>query len=124
MTRPQPNCVFCKIIHDQAPAKIVERTMMSIIFEPLKPHAPGHVLVVPKRHIVDATDDTSHFGYTMMSAANYAAGLDQDCNILTSVGKDATQTVFHLHIHVIPRGPDDDLYHDWPWMRERGSGKA
>jgi histidine triad (HIT) family protein len=83
-----------------------------VIFEPLHPVAPGHMLVVPRPHVRDATEDPVLTGWVMAAAARLAARVG-DCNIITSVGPAATQTVFHLHVHVVPRRPGDGLALPW-----------
>lgn len=111
-----PDCIFCKIGQHEAEATIVEESPRHIIIEPLGPHAPGHVLVMPKDHLRDATTAPIRTGHVIERAARYAERFEA-AQILTSIGAAATQTVFHLHLHVIPRGPDDGLDPDWPWCR-------
>lgn len=108
-------CAFCAIAAGTAPATIVAESPRTVVFQPLNPAAPGHVLVVPRAHLTDATTDPDATG-NLFRVATVILG-DRQGNILTSVGPDATQTVMHLHIHVIPRGPHDGLHHDWPWHR-------
>lgn len=114
------DCVFCKIVAGKAPHKRIQENQHTIIIEPLNPHAPGHVLVLPKMHLKDALSSTADVmpAIVFRDAVRYLKELGDDGNILTSVGPWATQTVFHLHVHVIPRSADDGLHHDWPWMRE------
>lgn len=115
--RVDPDCVFCKIVAGDAPAKVVERSPRHLIFEPLAPHAPGHVLVIPTDHLRDAVEAPIRTGHVIERAARYAQRFEA-AQILTSIGEAATQSVFHLHWHVIPRGPEDGLHHDWPWCRD------
>lgn len=110
-------CIFCDIIAGDAPADVFHRDDDIVIFRPLKPYAPGHVLVVPTLHVTDALPYLQITAQTFAAAAEYAR-LHRASNILTSVGAQATQTVMHLHVHVIPRSPIDGLHHDWPWCRE------
>lgn len=116
-------CVFCAIAAGEAPAEFVEdigaeyadRTDTMII-RPLGPQVPGHVLVIPRQHVANATEDLTVTSTTMAVAADYAS-LVGPCNIITSVGAEATQSVFHLHVHVLPRGARDGLRPSWPWVR-------
>lgn len=82
------------------------------VFEPLGPVVPGHLLVVPRQHVTDARTDPAVtakvFGVAALVAAEGGA-----CNLITSAGPEATQTVFHLHVHVVPRRPDDGLRLPW-----------
>lgn len=113
------DCVFCRIIAKELPATIVAATRNVVVIEPIGPHAPGHILVIPRLHVPDATTDAGLAGDVFAEAARYLREVVKgDGNILTSVGAAATQTVKHLHVHVIPRGSNDGLHHDWPWMRE------
>lgn len=83
-----------------------------VAFEPLSPVAPGHRLIVPKTHLRDAAENPFVTG-TVMECAAMAARALGDCNIITSIGPAATQTVFHLHVHVVPRRPGDGLALPW-----------
>lgn len=115
---PRHGCVFCQIVAGEAPAKIIKRGNGWTVFVPLNPHKPGHVLVVPNRHVVSAVADPVAAGRVLVAAARYLGAVGPQGNLLTSSGRAATQTVDHLHWHVIPRGGDDPLPADWPWMRE------
>jgi len=101
-------CVFCKIVEGQAPATIVQEWDEAIAIVPLDPVADGHTLVIPRTHVDNAVEDPEVTAATMRRAAEYAQAVGQ-CNLITSVGPDATQTVFHLHIHVVPRKAGDGL---------------
>jgi histidine triad (HIT) family protein len=113
VTSPEP-CVFCEIAAGEAPAKLVGTWDEAIAFVPLNPVTPGHVLVIPKRHVADATEDPKVSGAVMSAAAELAT---PPCNIITSAGSEATQTVFHLHLHVVPRRAGDGLV--LPWTGDR-----
>lgn len=111
------DCVFCRIVAGVEPANIVERSATHVVFPPLAPHASGHLLFVPTCHVADAAENQLESALLMAKAAQYVRDHGFPANIITSVGAEATQTVFHLHIHVIPRGPHDGLPQDWPWLR-------
>ena len=116
---PIDDCAFCQISAGKSPAKIACDDVEWTAFPPLGPHAPGHMLFIPRRHVPDATTDPGLTGVVFAAASAYLGRtLKSEGNILTSVGASATQTVMHLHVHVIPRGPGDGLHHDWPWRRE------
>ena len=117
MTTVDP-CVFCLIANGDAPATMLMQPHYGIaIFEPIGPHAPGHALVIPTRHVDDATTDPLLTGQVFATAARWARRFNA-CNLLTSVGTAATQSVMHLHVHVVPRGADDQLPLRWPWLPE------
>ena len=111
-------CVFCAITAGVEPAEIVMSSPEVLIFRPLGPQVPGHVLVIPRYHVSDAAADPHITGMVATAAAKYAAHVGP-CNIITSVGAEATQSVFHLHVHVLPRGAGDGLRPSWPWVRAK-----
>lgn len=102
-------CVFCDLIGSSP----LEGWAEAVAFAPRRPITPGHVLVVPREHVADATANPWVTAVTMYRAAELAGRLDRHCNIITSVGSDATQTVYHLHIHVVPRRVGDGLVLPW-----------
>jgi histidine triad (HIT) family protein len=104
----EDECPFCEKMNDY--------TGWVTAFEPLNPVVPGHMLIVPKRHVEDFADDPAETGRVMVYAARYVRdeGLGH-CNLITSRGVDATQSVFHLHVHIVPRWANDDLR--LPWSR-------
>jgi histidine triad (HIT) family protein len=106
------DCVFCQIVAGQAPATVVQRWAGAIAISPRRPVTPGHVLVIPAVHVSDVGVDAAVSSLTMAAAAELA-GEHPACNIITSRGADATQTVFHLHIHVVPRRVNDGLLLPW-----------
>lgn len=111
----EKQCVFCDIIAGRAPATYLAWTDDYISIVPKHPRAPGHALFIPKLHLKDATTWPEKTGMLMAAASRYAGKLGGGSNIITSVGREATQTVFHLHIHVVPRGMRDGLPRGWPW---------
>ena len=117
-----PGCVFCTIANDDPHGQVLDRWPDAVLIEPLNPVTPGHRLVIPLVHVADATTDPLVTGAAMACAARYVGKfLHDDANIITSVGADATQTVFHLHLHVVPRRAGDGLTLPWtPPPRPRG----
>lgn len=112
-------CPFCQIATGAIRANIAAEAEAWTSFPPLGPHVPGHMLFIPRRHVADATVEPALTGTVFAAASAYLGRvLKSEGNLLTSVGPAATQTVMHLHVHVIPRGPHDGLGRDWPWMRE------
>lgn len=106
------DCPFCAIVADDKHGQVLSRLHGCIVIEPLHPVVDGHRLVIPERHVYDAADVLSTTGTTMRVAALVARGVG-DCNIITSIGEAGTQTVFHLHIHVVPRRHGDGLALPW-----------
>jgi len=110
---PDPtSCVFCDILAGEAPATIVRSWEYAIALVPLNPVTEGHTLVIPDDHVRDVTENPEVSALTMQAAAEYAAEVGP-CNVITSAGREATQTVFHLHLHVIPRREGDGLALPW-----------
>lgn len=108
-----PNCVFCKIIDGTSPAKMVAKFHLAVAFRPLNPVAEGHILVVPKRHVTDFAEDPKVTARTMSYASRLAYWIGGDFNLITSKGAAATQTVSHLHVHLVPRREGDGLALPW-----------
>lgn len=104
-------CPFCNY---SGPSPVLREYEDAIVFEPLNPVTPGHLLVVPRVHVEDVGTNPEVSAAVMRRVAEYIqeAGIRQ-CNIITSRGGDATQTVFHLHVHIVPRGPEDGLKLPW-----------
>lgn len=105
-------CVFCGIAAGTEPAQIVREWPDAIAFVPLNPVVDGHTLVIPRKHVRDAVESQTITALTMARAAELAAEHSAS-NILTNVGKAATQSVFHLHVHVVPRSVGDELMLPW-----------
>jgi histidine triad (HIT) family protein len=115
--RVEPDCLFCKIVANQVPSYVIYDDARTMAFLDINPINPGHALVVPKAHSVDVFDINDDDSAAMMStacrvAAAIRASLDivAGINLLQSNGVGANQTVFHIHMHVIPRVHDDGLY--------------
>lgn len=113
------NCVFCRIVAGDEPAEILHRWYDAIAITPLNPVVEGHVLIIPTRHMADFTTPNAH-GWSRTAvrqafdrAAEYAAHNMGPCNLITSKGAEATQTVFHFHAHLIPRREGDGLQLPW-----------
>lgn len=107
------DCVFCEIVAGDAPARIVEDWLHTIVFHPLDPVTEGHLLVIPKRHVEDFTTDPITSAVTMLRAAEYAHEAGGEYNLITSKGANASQSVFHLHVHLVPRRAGDQLMLPW-----------
>jgi histidine triad (HIT) family protein len=111
-------CVFCRIVVGADPATIVRRWPDALALTPLDPYTFGHLLVVSRAHVRDAAQDPAVTGMVMARAAQLAADTMTSANILTSWGVAATQTVRHLHVHVVPRVEGDREWLGlWPWPR-------
>lgn len=112
-------CVFCEIVQGNVPAKNLADGISNIAIEPLNPVVPGHFIVIPRTHVADAYHNPDITGRTMRDATQWADLFRlrdrryESVNLITSVGAPATQSVFHLHIHVVPRAEGDGLALPW-----------
>ena len=103
------NCPFCLRIQK---GEYRPEVAGVVSFEPLNPVTPGHRLFVSERHAPNAGSNPMLTAFVMFAAA-WEASHWQNANIITSIGPQATQTVSHLHIHMIPRRHGDGLQLPW-----------
>lgn len=111
-------CIFCQIVRGEAPATIVMEWTDALAFYPLNPVTVGHTLVIPTAHVEDFAADPEQSAITMRRAGQLVRWTNRPMNVITSRGRDATQSVFHLHLHLVPRAKDDGLA--LPWYSGRG----
>lgn len=115
------SCVFCAIAAGQAPACVVREWADALAIVPLGPVVDGHTLVIPKTHVADAGTDPVVAAATMARAAELMSALGA-ANLITSKGSPATQTVYHLHLHVVPRATGDGLPLPWTPQQQAQDG--
>lgn len=108
-------CVFCAKIEDGSAEEFMDAGVYH--FEPLNPVTPGHRLFVPREHVRTAGSVPAITGLTFTVASRYAAG-GPDFNLIVNAGAEAGQTVFHLHVHYVPRRESDGL--KMPWTDQPG----
>lgn len=113
---PTRRCPFCGIIAGTIPATVLKDWDMAIAIVPLDPIVDGHILVLPKMHVADFTVLPQATAEVMACAAQLAT---PPCNLITSAGAEATQSVFHMHVHIVPRSENDGLA--LPWYSGRRS---
>jgi histidine triad (HIT) family protein len=120
------DCLFCGIVAGDVPAQIVDFDQHTVAFMDINPATPGHALVVPRAHSADLFEiSDSDLERTAVAARRLATRIREALeprgfNVLNSSGAAAWQTVFHFHLHVIPRYEDDPL--KLPWVP--GPGEA
>jgi histidine triad (HIT) family protein len=109
------SCIFCKIVHKQAPASIIYEDETIIVFLDIRPLHIGHTLVIPKAHHVDIFDipekELSQV-YKVAKQVSFAikkATNADGISIIQQNGKAAGQDIFHLHVHVVPRFNEQKL---------------
>lgn len=115
----EENCVFCKIIAGEIPSTAVyEDDDFKAILD-VNPAARGHVIIIPKKHAANIYElEDADAAKVFPIAKKIAAALQKTygcdgVNVLQNNGEAAGQTVFHLHVHVIPRYNDDDIKIKW-----------
>lgn len=113
-------CPFCLIVAGDAPAREVLRTSTVVAFFPDHPAVLGHTLIVPRQHVSTIWDIDEAIGYSLADATRRVARAVHEVtatpgmNIIQSNGHAASQTVEHLHIHVVPRSGGDRMPRLWP----------
>ena len=118
------DCLFCGIVAGDVPAQIVDSDEHTVAFMDINPATKGHALVVPRRHSADVMEVSDEDLERTMSAARRLVRRMEETlepagyNILNSCRSAAWQTIFHYHLHVIPRYEDDSVQPGWgspPW---------
>ena len=101
------DCLFCRIISGEIPAKKVYEDEHTVAFEDINPQAPTHVLVIPKKHIrglkEGSSADAELIGRCHLAAAAIARqrNIEDGYRTVLNVGPQAGQSVFHLHVHLL-----------------------
>jgi histidine triad (HIT) family protein len=113
------DCLFCGIVSGDMPGQVVDSDEHTVAFMDINPATRGHALVVPRTHSTDLMDVSDEdLARTMTAARRLARRMRETLgpdgfNILNSCGAAAWQTIFHFHVHVIPRYEDDPLKLPW-----------
>jgi histidine triad (HIT) family protein len=114
-----PDCIFCKIVASELPATIVDEDERTIAFMDINPATRGHALVIPRAHATDLLSiDAEELAAVSRAAQRLAVRAKErlgaeGINVINSCGVAAWQTVFHFHLHVIPRYEGDPLRLPW-----------
>jgi histidine triad (HIT) family protein len=115
------DCAFCRIARGEDDSvEVVAEAADWLAFFPLNPATPGHTLVIPREHVRDLWQVAPPLSDVLIRACidlgkAIDAALDVDgMNLITSAGATAEQTVFHLHLHLVPRWEHDGFGHIWP----------
>jgi histidine triad (HIT) family protein len=120
----EPDCLFCGIIAGSIPSQTIDSDERTVAFMDINPATTGHALVVPRVHSADLLEISSEDLTASALAAQRLAQrmknvLEADgINLINACGAAAWQTVFHFHIHVVPRYEDDPL--KLPWVPAPG----
>ena len=123
-------CPFCEIAHTDVNGIVLKRFDKSelndicdvVMFTPLNPCVTGHLLFVPSIHIDKLGDTRAGAGNVVAATYKaiqlYLSEFPMDANIIANNGANADQTVFHLHVHLIPREFKDDVTLPWTWQKK------
>jgi histidine triad (HIT) family protein len=109
------DCIFCKVLSGEIPSERVDEDEHTIAIMDIKPWTRGHALVIPKAHSKDLLEISDEdLARTAQAAKRLARRMTErlgcdGVNLINSCGAAAWQTIFHFHIHVIPRYEDDPL---------------
>ena len=113
------DCIFCKIIKGEIPSFKIFEDEATLAFMDINPGNTGHALAIPKHHTPDFLEAPEKWlTATMMTAQKVALAVERTLephgiNIVVAHGPGAAQSVFHLHVHVLPRAKGDDLRMNW-----------
>jgi histidine triad (HIT) family protein len=119
-----PDCLFCRIIAGSIPSEKIDSDERTVAFMDINPATPGHALVVPREHSADLLEiGPEDLTATILAAQRLSKRMKDvlradGINLINACGSAAWQTVFHFHIHVVPRYEDDPL--KLPWVPEPG----
>ena len=118
------DCLFCGIVEGSVPSQQVDSDELTVSFMDINPATPGHALVIPRAHSADLLEISPEDLKATTVASQRLAKRAKDVlnadgiNLINSCGAAAFQTVFHFHIHVVPRYEDDPL--KLPWVPTEG----
>jgi histidine triad (HIT) family protein len=109
------SCVFCKIVAGTIPSFKLYEDAMTLAFLDINPGNPGHALVIPKVHAASADKDLAA---VMATVRKVATAIEKTVkpdglNLLQANGPGAAQSVFHFHMHILPRRNGDELKMNW-----------
>lgn len=119
-----PDCIFCKILDGRLPSTVIDEDERTIAFMDINPATRGHALVIPRSHSQDLLAVDAEDLRAVTLAAQRLAGRMHErlgaegVNLINSCGQLAWQTVFHFHVHVIPRYAGDSMR--LPWLPSPG----
>ena len=119
-TTPPGQCLFCRLVAGEIPSARVYEDALTIAFMDIGQVNPGHVLVATKRHAATLLDITADEAAAVMQTAQQVARAVQavfdppGLTLLQANGREGDQTVFHFHMHVVPRHADDGIALSWP----------
>ena len=125
-----PECIFCRIARGKSPSTKIYENRNMLVFMDTKPITPGHMLIIPKKHVELLTElDDELVGELFMTAKKIAVALKKSklkcrgVNYILADGSEAGQDVFHVHLHVIPRYRSDGFWLHMPAKYENETSR-
>lgn len=119
-TSPPGQCLFCRLVAGEIPSARVHEDALTLAFMDIGQVNPGHVLVATRRHAATLLDITPQEAAAVLQTAQRVAGAVQQVfdppgiTLLQANGREGDQTVFHFHMHVVPRHAGDGIALSWP----------
>ncbi len=111
----EPGCIFCNIAHEKATTELLYKNQNLVVFKDIKPHAPVHLLIVPKRHIRSVNDltetDLPLVSELIATARNMAREVgihESGYKLVFNVERGGGQMIFHLHLHLVGGWPQQE----------------
>ena len=110
------NCIFCKIVRGEIDSYKIYEDEYTFAFLDISNDANGHILVIPKEHCTNILDcDDTTLARVIQTVKKISQHLTEECgfggvNVINASGKDAEQSVFHLHFHILPRKAEDNMH--------------
>jgi histidine triad (HIT) family protein len=115
-----PNCIFCKVVAGELPSEQIDSDERTITVMDINPATRGHAVVITRTHAENLSEVTDDDALAAMQSARRvvdrmrATLQPAGFNILHNIGRAAWQSIFHFHVHVVPRYEDDPL--ELPWI--------
>lgn len=120
MPDSDPNCIFCKVVAGELPSEQIDSDERTITVMDINPATRGHAVVITRTHAENLSEVTDDDALAAMQSARRvvdrmrATLQPAGFNILHNIGRAAWQSIFHFHVHVVPRYEDDPL--ELPWI--------
>jgi histidine triad (HIT) family protein len=119
VAEPDPNCIFCKVVAGEIPGEQIDSDDRTLTVLDINPATRGHAVVITREHVADLFEvDDENLLAAMRAARRVAERMRATLqpagfNVLHNIGRAAWQSIFHFHVHVIPRYEDDPLQLPW-----------
>ena len=122
MPDADPNCIFCKVVAGELPSEQIDSDERTLTVMDINPATRGHAVVITRTHAENLSELSDEDALAAMQSARRVVDMMRATlnpagfNILHNIGRAAWQSIFHFHVHVVPRYEDDPL--ELPWIPE------